>query len=156
MAAVGPSTARALAARGIRADFVPSTPGARHLGAELPTLGGKTALHLTSHLAEADLQHALEARGLTYSRAELYRTEPAPLTPRAQQALLRADVVTLASGSAARFLAQVAGTAFKVAAMGPQTAEAARAAGFLHVTVAHESTLEALADAAAQAILTGS
>ncbi|THF71229.1 uroporphyrinogen-III C-methyltransferase [Deinococcus sp. Arct2-2] len=156
VAAVGPSTARALAARGIRADFVPSTPGARHLGAELPTKAGDTALHLTSQLAEADLQHALEARGLTYTRAELYRTEPAPLTPRAQQALLRADVVTLASGSAARFLAELAGTGFKVAAMGPQTADAARAAGFVHVTVAHEATLEALADAAAQATLTAS
>ncbi|SMB95634.1 uroporphyrinogen-III C-methyltransferase [Deinococcus hopiensis] len=148
IAAVGPSTARSLAERGVRADFVPSIPGARHLAAELPTQPGAATLHLTSQAAEGELQRGLEARGLRYERAELYRTEAAELDEEARAELRGADVVTLASGSAARHLAALAGTDFNVAAMGPQTAVAARAAGFSRVTVAREATLEALAEAA--------
>ena len=77
LAAVGPSTARSLAEHGLRADFVPTTPGARHLGQTLPAEPGQSVLHLTSQVAEAELQDALEARGLRYLRAELYRTVPA-------------------------------------------------------------------------------
>jgi uroporphyrinogen III methyltransferase/synthase len=152
LAAVGPSTARSLQGRGLRADFVPSTPGARHLGAELPARPGEGTLHLTSQEAEADLERALTARGLRYDRAELYRTEAARPGEHALARLRGADVVTLASGSAARHLAALAGTDFTVAAMGPQTAEAAREAGFTRVAVARAASLEALADAAAQAV----
>ncbi|MEF2276674.1 uroporphyrinogen-III C-methyltransferase [Deinococcus sp. YIM 134068] len=152
IAAVGPSTARSLAERGLRADFVPSTPGAVHLGAELPARPGDVALHLTSQVAEDDLARELEARGLRYERAELYRTEPARPGEHALNRLRAADVVTLASGSAARHLAALAGIDLTVAAMGPQTADAARRAGFTRVTVAETATLEALADAAAWAV----
>lgn len=153
LAAVGPSTARSLTQRGVRPDFVPGTPGARHLGAELPAGEGDLALHLTSQLAEAELQRGLEARGVRYGRAELYRTEPARPGEAALARLRAADVVTLASGSAARHLAALAGTGFRVVAMGPQTADAAREAGFARVTVAREASLEALADAAQAAVL---
>ncbi|WP_019586632.1 uroporphyrinogen-III C-methyltransferase [Deinococcus apachensis] len=153
IAAVGPSTARTLAEHGLHADFVPSTPGARHLAAELPAQPGAVTLHLTSQVAEDELERGLTARGVRYERAELYRTEPATLDGGALARLRAADVVTLASGSAARHLAALAGTDLTVAAMGPQTADAAREAGFSRVTVAREATLEALADAAAQAVL---
>ena len=152
LAAVGPSTARSLAEHGLRADFVPQTPGARHLGAELPAQAGDTVLHLTSQVAEAELREALETRGLTYLRTELYRTVPAKPSENELERLKAADVVTLASGSAARHLAELAGTEFRVAAMGPQTAEAAREAGFRHIWVAETASLEALAGAAAQAV----
>ena len=152
LAAVGPSTARSLAEHGLRADFVPRTPGARHLGAELPADAGQTVLHLTSQVAEAELQEALLARGLTYERAELYRTVPAVPTENELERLKAADVVTLASGSAARHLAKLAGTDFRVAAMGPQTAEAAREMGFERVWQADTASLEALAGAAAEAV----
>lgn len=148
VAAVGPSTARSLQERGIKADFVPSTPGAAHLGRELPAAVGASVLHLTSQLAEADLQGALEARGLNYQRAELYRTVPAVPTENELERLKAAEVVTLASGSAARHLAELAGTDFKVAVMGPQTAEAARAVGFKQVQMAETASLESLAEAA--------
>lgn len=151
IAAVGPSTAQSLAQQGSRADFVPSSAGARYLGAELPASAGELSLHLTSQQAEPELQHALEARAVQYARAELYRTEPAALDHSLLTALRGADVVTLASGSAARHLAALAGTDFTVAVMGPQTAQAARTAGFTRITVAAQPTLEALADAAAQA-----
>ncbi|GGM15946.1 uroporphyrinogen-III C-methyltransferase [Deinococcus aerophilus] len=153
VAAVGPSTARSLQERGVRADFVPSTPGARHLGAELPVREEEAALHLTSQLAEDDLQRALEARGLGYRRAELYRTEAARPDLNALERLKNAAVITLASGSAARHLAALASADFDplslpAAAMGPQTADAAREAGFTRVTVAGTASLDALADAA--------
>lgn len=153
LAAVGPSTARSLQGRGLRADFVPATPGARHLGAELPARPGERVLHLTSQLAEDELERGLVTRGLHYERAELYRTEPAQPGEHALARLRAADVVTLASGSAARHLAALAGTDFTVAAMGPQTADAAREAGFPRVFVAEDASLEALADAAAQAVV---
>ena len=66
--------------------------------------------------------------------------------------LKAADVVTLASGSAARHLADLAGTDFSVAAMGPQTADAARAAGFERIWLATSPSLEALVEAAATAV----
>ncbi|WP_309570399.1 uroporphyrinogen-III C-methyltransferase [Deinococcus sp.] len=157
LAAVGPSTARSLDEHGLRADFVPATPGARHLGAELPAGPGEVALHLTSQLAEDDLRSALEARSVGYRRAELYRTEPAQLNENTAERLKEAAVITLASGSAARHLASLAGADFDplslpVAAMGPQTADAAREAGFTRVTVAQTASLEALADAAELAV----
>ncbi|WP_418514457.1 uroporphyrinogen-III C-methyltransferase [Deinococcus sp. RM] len=153
LAAVGPSTARSLAERGLRADFVPSVAGARHLGAQIPaTPDGGTLLHLTSQLAEDHLERALAARGLPYGRAELYRTEPARPDDLSMDRLRGAAVVTLASGSAARHLAALAGTDFRVAAMGEQTADAAREAGFTRVTVAAVPTLDALADAAEAAL----
>ncbi|MFC4426698.1 uroporphyrinogen-III C-methyltransferase [Deinococcus navajonensis] len=160
LAAVGPSTARSLQERGLRADFVPSTPGARHLGAELPADPGEVVLHLTSQLAEADLQRGLEARGVPYMRAELYRTELAPLEGALRAALGTVDAVTLASGSAARHLAALAGPDFDplglpVVAMGPQTADAAREAGFRDLSVADSASLDALAQAVERRLALG-
>lgn len=152
IAAVGPSTARSLLERGLRADFVPATPGARHLGAELPAGAGARVLHLTSQLAEDELQGALEARGVGYARVEGYRTVPAEPELNELERLKAADVVTLASGSAARHLAQLAGTDFTVAVMGPQTADAARELGFRRVVVAAIPSLEALVQAAELAV----
>ena len=76
------------------------------------------------------------------------------------QRLREAAVVTLASGSAARHLAALANQDFDplalpVAAMGPQTADAAREAGFTRITVADTASLESLADAAERAVQTG-
>lgn len=155
VAAVGPATARALEARGIRPDFTPGTPGAGHLGRELPAPPGARILHLASHLAEDALEDALSQRGLSAERVELYRTEPRELDESALSALQGADVVTLASGSAARAFAEAAGTQFRVAVMGPQTEKAAREAGFADVTRAREASLDALADAAAEAVRGG-
>ncbi len=151
VATVGPATARALEERGIRADFVPQTFGALHLGRELPAGPGARILHPTSQVAESALEEALAARNLSVERVELYRTEPGVPDEAALSALKRADVVTLASGSAARAFAEIAGTDFTVAVMGPQTEAAAREAGFTRITLAEEASLEALAEAAGRA-----
>lgn len=151
VATVGPATARALEARGIRADFVPQTFGALHLGRELPARPGARILHPSSQVAESALEDALAARDLSVERVELYKTERGVPDGDALAALREADVVTLASGSAARAFAELAGTDFRVAVMGPQTEQAAREAGFKRITLAEEASLEALVEAAGRA-----
>ncbi|MBB6099431.1 uroporphyrinogen III methyltransferase/synthase [Deinobacterium chartae] len=147
VAAVGPATARELEARGVRPDFVPSQPGALHLGRELPARPEQAVLHLTSQLAEDALERSLEERGLTLARVEAYRTLPAEVSEEARAELAEAEMVTLASGSAARAFAALAGTDFPVAVMGPQTEAAAREVGFARIVAASEPSLEALVEA---------
>ncbi|MFC6616852.1 uroporphyrinogen-III synthase [Deinococcus radiophilus] len=55
-----------------------------------------------------------------------------------------ADWILLASGVAAQGVAQQVGTGLRVVAMGEQTAQAARQAGFTEVRVAAQPTLTAL------------
>lgn len=160
LAAVGPSTARSLAEHGLRADFVPQQPGAKYLGAELPARPEEVLLHLTSQLAEDALEQALEARGLSYRRAELYRTEPAQLKQEQLEQLSQAEAITLASGSAAKHLAALASDSFdplscSVVVMGPQTAEAAKKYGFAKITMAQMPSLAALAEAVRTSISSG-
>lgn len=157
VAAVGEATARKLRAGGLEVEFLPSTATALALGRELPAQAGQVALHLTSQLSEDTLRGELAARGVQYRRLELYRTEPAALNAAERRALAGASAVTLASGSAARGLAALAGPDFDprclpVAAIGEQTAAAARALGFLSVTVAPQPSLEGLVAAAIKAV----
>jgi len=146
VASVGPATSAALEAHGIRPDFTASTPGAVHLGRELPARFEHTILHLTSQQAEDALERELHARGLTYTRVEAYQTLSAELGEDTLEQLRNAELVTLASGSAARALAALVGTNFTVVTMGPQTEEAARAAGFVRTHIAGDATLEVLVD----------
>ncbi len=146
VASVGPATSSALEAHGIRPDFVASKSGAVHLGRELPARAEHSILHLTSQQAEDALERELHARGLGYTRVEAYRTEEAELEPDLLEQLKKVELVTLASGSAARALADWVGTDFQVVTMGPQTEEAARAIGFIRTQMAADATLEALVD----------
>lgn len=151
IAAAGAGTARALAARGLRADFVPSPSGTGPLGAGLPAQPGELALHVGSQEPDAELEAALAARGIGYHALEAFRVEPAELSAGQRAQLEAAQVVTLASSAGARSLAQVAGTGFTAAVIGPQTERAARAAGFTRLFTAHEATLEGLTDAVRRA-----
>lgn len=153
LAAVGPGTAAALAQHGLRPDFVPSAATALHLAAELPQ--ARAVLHLTSQQSEDALARGLATRGTEYHRLELYRTEGADLSPAQLEQLRRAGVVTLASGSATRQLVALLGTAPRVAAMGIQTAEAARHAGLTDIFLAPTPTLEGLVEAVIQAAQRG-
>ena len=157
LAAVGEATARELRAGRLEVAFVPSTATALALGRELPAQAGQVALHLTSQLSEDTLRGELAARGVQYRCLELYRTEPAALKAAERRALAGVSVVTLASGSAARGLAALEGPDFDprhlpVAAIGEQTAAAARALGFVSVTVAPQPSLEGLVEAAIKAV----
>lgn len=151
IAAAGSGTARALRERGLRADFVPERSGSAHLGASLPAAAGEVVLHVGSQEPEADLMEALLARSIEYHLVEAFRVEPAELSAEHHAQLQAAQIVTLASSAGARGLAQVAGTGFTAAVIGPQTERAARAAGFTRLVTAHEATLEGLTDAVQRA-----
>ena len=129
IAAIGPATAEALRAHGLRVDLVASTHSQEGLRDELP----EGTLLLAA--AEGARQDVLDADFLA-----LYRTiELRPEVP-------DADVALLMSGSAARALA-AAGGGMPVVALGPQTAAEARAVGLEVVAVAVIHDLDGLVEA---------
>jgi uroporphyrinogen-III synthase len=129
IAAIGPATAETLRSHGLRVDLVAATHTQEGLRDELPT---GTLLLAAAEGARRDV---LEADFLP-----LYRTiELRPEVP-------EADVALLMSGSAARSLA-AGGARIPVVAIGPQTAEEARAAGLEVVGVAATHDLEGLVEA---------
>jgi uroporphyrinogen-III synthase len=123
IAAVGPATAIALRARGFPVDLVPAEASQDGLLAELPRPAGRVLL------AAAEGARRLLVDKLGADFVPLYRTRE--LSP---HAFPDADLVVLASPSAARAYARLG--AAPVVTIGPQTTEAARAAG---LTVAAEA-----------------
>ncbi|HKD93720.1 MAG TPA: uroporphyrinogen-III synthase [Gaiellaceae bacterium] len=131
IAAIGPATADALRAHGLKVDLVAATHTQEGLRDELP----EDTLLLAA--AEGARQDVLDADFLP-----LYRTiELHPDVP-------DADVALLMSGSAARALVG-AGPRMPVVAIGRQTAAEARAAGLDVVAVAATHDLDGLVEALA-------
>ncbi len=135
VAAIGPGTARALAAHGIAADVVPERFVAESLVEALADTPVKRALVARAKDARDVLPDALRARGAEVDVLALYETRPEPLTPQALEAAREADYVTFTSSSTVRFLLQAAGgeAAFsphtRVVSIGPVTSETLRAHG---------------------------
>jgi len=123
IAAVGPGTAEALRVRGIEPDFVPRVSSQEGLLAEFPRPAGRVLFAA----AEGARRRPIDALGADF--VPLYRTRL--LTPEAPDG----DVVVLASGSAARAYAAVAGAAPAVT-IGPETSRVARSVG---LSIAAES-----------------
>jgi uroporphyrinogen-III synthase len=129
IAAIGPATADALRAHGLRVDLVAATHTQEGLREALPE---GTVLLAAAAGARRDV---LDADFLP-----LYRTiELRPEVP-------RADVALLMSGSAARALAAT-GARVPVVAIGPQTAAEANAAGLEVAAVAAGHDLDGLVEA---------
>jgi uroporphyrinogen-III synthase len=129
IAAIGPATAEALRAHGLRVDLVAATHTQEGLRDELP----EGTLLLAA--AEGARQDVLDADFLP-----LYRTvELRPEVP-------EVDVALLMSGSAARSLA-AAGARVPVVAIGPQTEAEAKAAGLTVAAVAVTHDLDGLVEA---------
>ena len=129
IAAIGPATADALRAHGLRVDLVAATHTQEGLRDELPPGG------LLLAAAEGARRDVLDADFLP-----LYRTvELAPEIP-------QADIALIMSGSAARSLA-AGGGRMPVVAIGPQTAAEARKAGLSVVAVAENNDVDGLVDA---------
>ena len=112
IAAIGPGTAGALAASGIRADFVPTRFTSEALATELRArepLRGKRVLLPRADIATEVLPGGLAALGARVTRVAAYRTieedDPAPdLLDVLRQA--RLDAVTFASASAVESFAR--------------------------------------------------
>jgi uroporphyrinogen-III synthase len=132
VAAVGPGTAEALAAAGIATTLVPRVSTQEGLLAELPRPAGRVLF------AGAEGARRLLVDALGADFVPLYRTVPLDAALPAD-----ADLVVLASASAARALAAHTST-LPTASIGPETSAAARASGLRVVAEARTHDLDGL------------
>lgn len=165
LAAVGPATAAALEAAGLRVDRVPRHYLTVAIAEELGDVRGARVVLARADAATPDLARALRSRGANVEEVVAYRTLEGP---EGSQGLLRAairggiDAISLTSGSTARGLARLAASldpngadrlrAAPTFAIGPVTAIAAREAGFAPRATATVHTTEALADTIAASL----
>ena len=137
LAAVGDATARVfadLAGRGI--DLVPDDQRATGLVGEFPADAGRV-LVAQADRAGPSLVDGLRAKGAVVDAVTVYRTTLRRPSSDELSQLCAADVIVLASGSAAESLHAAVGvpSSARLVAIGPTTASAAGALG-LTVTVA--------------------
>ncbi len=151
-AVIGEGTKSALAARGIRADFVPGRYSSRDLAAEwIPTLTKEDrALLLRAEEASRELNEALDQAGIPYEALAVYHTAvDARRGEELNRILPEVDYVTFASASAVKaFAAMTEGNTFqaKAVCIGPVTEKAARVAGIPVHRSAVEYTAEGMRD----------
>jgi uroporphyrinogen III methyltransferase / synthase len=158
VACIGPATAEALAAAGVRADVVPERYVAEGLEEALRAydMHGARVLLPRAAGARTVLPEALGRRGAHVDDVEAYRTEPDAAGAeqvRALVALRALDVVTFTSPSTVRSLVAAVGAELggaRVAVIGPVTAAAAREAGLPVWLEAEEHTIPGLVDALAR------
>jgi hydroxymethylbilane synthase len=148
VAAVGPATAGAVRGLGTEPSFVPERFAAAQIAAGLEPLQGKRVLLPQADIAEPQLADELRFRGASVDAIAAYRTVGIEPSASGISAISRADVVVLASGSAARSLAALAGVGDPLlVCIGPKTAEAAQGAGLPVGLVADEATTDGIIQA---------
>jgi uroporphyrinogen-III synthase len=157
LAAVGPATARALHAGGLRVDHVPSQYRTAEIAEGLGDVRGQRVVLARADAANRELRDALHRRGALVDEVVAYRTVEGPSASRdaLRTALRRSlDGITFTSGSTVRGLRalispldQLRATALPAFCIGPVTAEAARSAGFCVAVVSSEYTVADLANA---------
>ena len=149
-AAVGAATANSL---GTTASIVAEPARGSVLAGSFPQGTGRVLL-VQGNLADEELAGAITAKGWDVTKVVAYRT--AHLRPPRELMLpaLAADVLLLASGSAAGAWHDAFGTSTPpvVASIGPSTTKAAEKLGISVSVTAGEQTLEALIQAAANSI----
>ena len=151
IAAVGPATARALEARSLRPDLMPSEHTSNAIAAALGA-GPGTVLWPRVADAPGDVPAVLRAATWEVEEVACYRNvtsdpDPAILTGVASGDY---DAVTFTSASTVERFVELVGPPAEekvVVAIGPQTAAAARAAGISVRAVAERHSTEGLVDA---------
>lgn len=153
--AIGPATARALRADGLHVDAIPERYLSSAIPAAMGDLAGRRVLLARGNLATPRLAARLRAGGAEVVEVVAYRTVEGPSASRAPLlATLDAglDGILFTSGSSARGLLRLLPAERRAAArrvpafcIGPATAAAARAAGFLVAAEASEHTAAGLA-----------
>ncbi len=147
VAAVGPGTAGALAARGVVADLVPPSAVAEALVEAFPAGAGRVLLPQAA-AARPVLAEGLRAKGWTVDVVEAYRTVPARPTDEALAAAAKADAIAFTSSSTVTsWLALGATLPPVVACIGPVTAATAAEHSVPVTVVATEHTVDGLVDA---------
>lgn len=157
IAAVGPATAAALAARGWRVDRVPPIHTAEALVAILDDVAGRRILFPKADIARPAIETGLTARGAGVDAVIAYRTISAEPDPATLAEVRRGvDVAVFTSGSAVRALAAMVGGPpadvlgqARVACIGPETARAAEDVGLTVHIVPIEHTIPGLVAAIA-------
>jgi uroporphyrinogen III methyltransferase/synthase len=159
VAAVGPSTAAALAARGVQVDVSPERFVAESLLAALAVrddVRGARVLHAGAEAARDVLSNGLRALGARVDVVPTYRSVPdgeGAATLRARLEAGEVDLVTFTSASAVTaFVAAVGRDAARsapAAVIGPVTESAARSAGIDVAVIAPNATILGLVDAVA-------
>jgi len=166
LAAVGPGTARALRAVGLRPDVVPDTYTgealAAMLGANQPNWQARNpdtprrALLVRGSSAGDALPDGLRAAGIEVTDVPAYETLAEPLDDRSLSAVATADYVTFTSASTARFLADAApghdgphgrlplGERTRIVSIGPVTTAALAGLGATPAIEADEATIDGL------------
>ncbi len=158
IAAIGPSTAKALELAIKKADYVPSEFLSEKIVEGLGDVNGKRVLLPRADIAPKTLPTALRARGALVDELIVYRTVlPIELTPDRLNSILAGglDLVTFTSPSTVRNMAEVLGNRellrslkdVKVACIGPVTEKAANELGITVDIVAKTHTIEALVEA---------
>jgi uroporphyrinogen III methyltransferase/synthase len=153
VAAIGPGTARELAARGVLADVVPERFVAEALVEALAgvEVGGRRVLVARAAEARDLLPDALRDRGAEVDVVPLYRTVRESPDPAALEAAAAADHITFTSSSTVRNLVEALGDRFpagaRIVSIGPVTSAAAREAGLRVDVEATRHDVEGLLDA---------
>ena len=163
--AIGPATAKALANRGITADFMPSRPVSDVVLKELSGRDwqGVSVLLPSADIGRDELEKGLTGMGAKVNRLAAYRNVPVEgVGGLAKQAFLDGvDIVTFTSSSTVRNLVEMldgdrAGldSSF-IACIGPVTAATARELGLRVDLEASEHTVEGLVEALTSHFATG-
>ena len=161
-AAIGPASRGVLELEGIEVNFQPSPSNAIAMAAGLPVRLGDRVLVVRGDLVGADLAVALRTRGAEVDDVVAYRTQEAPegsrLVLRRAVSAGPMDAVVFTSGSTVRGLVALGRDetidvlSIPSVCIGPETADAARAAGFRVLAASTEPDVSALATATAQAL----
>jgi uroporphyrinogen III methyltransferase/synthase len=154
LAAIGPGTAHALSARGLRADLLPERFVAESLleAMPAPSTPGARVLLARAEVARDVLPDGLEQRGYAVDVLPVYRTRPATPDPALVQRVVegRFDAVTFTSSSTVEnFCAQVDPRPDPfplVVTIGPVTSDTARARGLRVDAEADPHTVDGLVD----------
>lgn len=154
IAAIGVATADALREHGIEADFVPERATAESLLELLSAepLAGKRVLLAVASGARPVLANGLREIGAEVQKTDLYDTAAELLDPEQTEAVLAADFITFASGSAVRSLAEALGDAGRLSgrtlvSIGPVTSDALREQGLEPAAEAERHDIDGLVDA---------
>jgi uroporphyrinogen III methyltransferase / synthase len=157
IAAIGPGTARALAAHGIAADVVPERFVAESLVDALAGMDVRRALVARPREARDVLPQALRERGAEVDVVELYETVAEPLPESVVAQARAADYVTFTSSSTVRFFLQAArasgdgdgalSSSTRIVSIGPATSATLREHGFEPHVEAGSHDLDGLVEA---------
>ena len=155
VAAIGPATAAALAARGVTADYVPDTYTADAVAEGFGRFGmaGARVLLLRADIAPERLPEGLQRLGAEVECVAAYRTlKPAAAGERARELLGSGTIgaATFTSSSTVRNLVEALGgdtgllEGVRIASIGPVTSATARELGLRVDTEASEHTIPGL------------